>query len=286
MAEFSDKFVAFVDILGFKNLVDRASHRDHVSLDDLLHLTEKLGPTGARNMLSDYGPTCCPEAPRIRKNLDFQVIQISDCVIVSSEISPAGLINLVYYCWGAVLRLLTDRVLCRGYITRGEVYHTEQQIIGPAYQEACSREGKVSVFGDGLDKNETTPFVEIAPVVLEYVGSQSDRCVSEMFGRMVRSAPDGAALFPFKILEASGAIGGVCTEGLLKANATIRENLHAYKRLMWSFGKPGSERALNKVMCYEAALDERLRSCDKLDELIQTLHQSAVAVKFSQSSDK
>jgi len=154
-------------------------------------------------------------------------------------------------------------------------------VIGPAYQEAYSREEKVSVFADWLNEKGTTPFVEIAPVVLEYVDSQSDRCVSEMFDRMVRSIPDGAALFPFKRLEATGAIGGAHTAALLKANTTIRENLHTYKRLMWSFGKPNGERALSKVRCYEAALDEQLRLCDELDRFVEKLQQPVVPVHHS-----
>ncbi|WP_198958941.1 hypothetical protein [Candidimonas nitroreducens] len=284
MAEFSDKFVAFVDILGFKNLVNRASRHDDMSLDDLLRLAQTLGPTEARSVFDAYGPVCCPAAHRVRKNLDFRVVQISDCVIVSSEISPAGLINLIHYCWGSVLRLLTEGVLCRGYVTRGEIYHTERQVIGPAYQEAYSKEGRVSVFSDGEGESDGTPFVEVAPIVLEYVESQSDQCVSEMFNRMVQRVPDGAALFPFKRLEASGAIGGAQSEELLKANATIRENIHKYKRLMWSFGKPSGERALSKVRHYEAALDEQLRLCDGLDEVVGKLQQPAVAVHHSPPS--
>lgn len=277
MSEFSDKFVAFVDILGFKSLVNRASCRDGVSLDDILRLTGKLGPPVDQYMRGSYGPTCCPAAPRVREDLDFQVTQISDCVIISSEISSAGLINLTHYCWGSVLRLLAKGVLCRGYITRGEVYHTERQVIGPAYQEAYSREGKVSIFSDEADEEWSTPFVEIAPVVLEYFDSQSDRCVSEMFNRMVRRIPEGAAIFPFKLLNA----GGFSQEGLLAANAAIRVNLHRYRVLLRSFGKPNGERALSKVRCYEAALDEQLRLCDDLDRFVEDSRQPSVAVRHS-----
>lgn len=276
MTEFSDKFVAFVDILGFENLVDRAAGGDGVTLDDLLHLTMMLGPVEARDIFRDYGPICCPEAPLVQKCLDFQITQISDCVIVSSEVSPAGLINLVHYCWGSVFRLLGMGRLCRGYITRGKVYHTERQVVGPAYQEAFSREEKVSVFADGTDEKETTPFVEIAPSVLEYVGSQSDQCVSEMFERMVRRIPGGAALFPFKQLNAGGAL----PDDWPKANATIRENIHKYKHLIRSLGKPSSERAESKIRHYEKALDEQLRLCDELDRFVEVSQQPAVAVLY------
>lgn len=274
MAEFSDKFVAFVDILGFKSMVGKASRRDGVTLDDLLLLTQKLGPTGIRGVFEEYGPGLCPEATRIRKDLDFQVIQISDCVIVSSEISPAGLINLIHYCWAAVLRLLTEGILCRGYITQGPIYHTDRQVIGPAYQEAHSREGNVSVFADVWDEKKRTPFVEIAPMILEYVDSQSDQCVSKMFDRMVRRLSDGAAIFPFKRLNAGDAI----PEALLEANAVIRQNLHRYKQLMWSFIGPDDAAALPKVRYYDLALDEQLRLCDELDKVVEEGARPAVAV--------
>src|SRR6267378_3569937 len=87
-----------------------------------------------------------PFAARVRADLDFRLTQISDCVVVSTEISPAGVINLVNRCWGAVIRLLQNGLMCRGYITRGRIFHTETQVIGTGYQRAyqvrssrCSR---------------------------------------------------------------------------------------------------------------------------------------------------
>src|SRR3712207_5351127 len=98
MNTFADKFVAFVDVLGFKNLVAESERGTGMPLPELLELLRKLGTGNERVHFDQYGPTCCPMAPRIEKNLDFRVTQISDCVIVSAEVSPAGVINLISHC--------------------------------------------------------------------------------------------------------------------------------------------------------------------------------------------
>ncbi len=93
--EFKDKFIGFVDILGFKKMVAAAETGTGMSLNEVLEITKQLGvPEGRANYLRN-GPTTCPESKYIQRNLDFQLTQISDCVIVSCEISPAAIINLI-----------------------------------------------------------------------------------------------------------------------------------------------------------------------------------------------
>lgn len=96
--EFKDKFIGFLDILGFKNLVEAAETGAGMSLPDLLQLTKKLGSADDRKRFETHGPIACPQSTYIKRDLDFQLAQISDCVIVSSELSPAGAINLVMHC--------------------------------------------------------------------------------------------------------------------------------------------------------------------------------------------
>jgi len=175
MTVFSDKFVAFVDVLGFKNLVSESEAGNGIHLPEILKLLKKLGTGKEREHFEKYGPTCCPMAPRIERNLDFRVTQISDCVIASSEVSPAGAINLISHCWGAVISLMTHGMMCRGYIKRGRVFHTDAQIIGSGYQDAYLAESKVTAFQREADERGT-PYVEIDSEITNYVASQSDAC--------------------------------------------------------------------------------------------------------------
>src|SRR5690606_24167758 len=91
-------------------------------------------------------------------------------------------------------------VLCRGFITRGLIYHTPNQVIGPAYLRALHSEKTVSVFGNSAN-DKGTPFVEFDEIVVNYVSEQSDRCVKKMFERFTKFDGQRMAIFPFKLLN-------------------------------------------------------------------------------------
>ena len=98
--QFADKFIGFVDVLGFKGMVRDSEEGRGLPLPELIDALKELGNETDRKRYEKHGPTTCPGARYIRKDLDFQLSQISDCVVVSAEVSPAGVINLVSHCWG------------------------------------------------------------------------------------------------------------------------------------------------------------------------------------------
>ena len=134
--EFKEKFVAFLDVLGFKNLVEAAEAGTKTPLNDALEVLRELGSAAERGKFEKHGPKCCPQSKYVQRNLDFQITQVSDCFIVSSEVSPAGAINLLNYCWMVVLLLLHKGFLCRGYVTKGPISHTNEHLIGTGYHKA------------------------------------------------------------------------------------------------------------------------------------------------------
>jgi hypothetical protein len=274
MTMFADKFIAFVDVLGFKNLVTESEQGTGMPLPELLELLQKLGSGKERGRFDQYGPTCCPMAPRIEKNLDFRVTQISDCAIVSSEVSPAGVINLVSHCWGAVIELMARGLMCRGYINRGRIFHTDTQIIGTGYQDAYSAESRVSAFKREADERGT-PYVEVDAEVTDYVEQQPDACVKEMFGRMVKRDGATVVLFPFQRLQHAFIVAGFGhkfnPEKELKSNDNLRKNLVRYKEKIRSFVDPGNPDALAKANHYIEALNTQLRACDETDRVIRML---------------
>jgi len=246
-----------------------------MNLSELLGLLKNLGTSERTNAFADYGPTTCPNAPHVEKDLDFIVTQISDCVIISSEISPAGLINLVSHCWASVLKLMDKGVLCRGYITRGLIYHTENQVVGSGYQEAYSKESAVSAFKKNADECGT-PFVEISPSVCKYVNSEGDDCVKEMFSRMVKSDGMTTALYPFKRIEYTLIIGGFGNDKFdenreLAELNNVRKILSNFKSKLLSVTDQNNPKAVSKTMHYITALDEQLRRCDLTEEIIRSL---------------
>jgi len=274
--QFKDKFIGFVDILGWKEKVKASEAGTGLSLNELKEALKDLGTQEDESRFKN-GPMTCPESAYVKRDLDFQLTRISDCVLVSAEISPAGIINLVNHCWGAVIRLLVKGIMCRGYITRGSIYHTnEPEIIGSGYQDALDKEHQVSAFKRKADERGT-PFVEVDPAVCDYVRDHGDSCVKEMFSRYIKSDGEVTALFPFKRLQHSFIIGGwwpgykFDPENEKQSNENIRSSIEKMKERIWEFVDRSKADAVRKAEYYIAALDAQIEMCIETDKMIDTL---------------
>ncbi|MEQ9069020.1 MAG: hypothetical protein RLO18_19970, partial [Gimesia chilikensis] len=137
--EISEKFIVFFDVLGWKHHVQASEEGRGMSRSELEDVVAALGTDDDRKHFEKYGPTTCPRAPRIAKDMDFRITHASDCAIVTAEISPAGLINLVSHCWTACFKLLSKGIMCRGYIKRGRIHHTEKHQFGSGLNEVIER---------------------------------------------------------------------------------------------------------------------------------------------------
>jgi hypothetical protein len=199
---YEDKFRAFVDILGFSELVRESEEaKDGApTLEYLLDLTKKLGSPKDCARYAQHGPILCPHAPYLSKGLDFRITQLSDCVVASVEVSPAGVINLLSHCFGISIELLMIGHCCRGFVTRGNIFHTDNQFIGSGYMKAVDAEKRVSIF-QAHSEEKGTPFIEIDSTVYAYIAEQSDKCVKEMFRRMTESDGSNIAISPFPALK-------------------------------------------------------------------------------------
>ncbi|MDN3646554.1 hypothetical protein QWY75_10125 [Pontixanthobacter aestiaquae] len=273
--EYEDKFIGFIDILGFKDMIEQSEKGEGLSVNEIQEILSELEHRANIDFIRKSGPKICPTSPRLNQGLDFEVTQISDCAIVSSEISPAGLINLINHCWGAVITLLTKGILMRGYITRGNIVHHGNLVIGTGYQEAYSKEGVVTAFKIEADE-KGTPFVEVDPSVLKYVNDQEDTCVKEMFGRMVESDGTVAALYPFKRLSHSFMIGGLGMPQFdpqkeKRNNDRVRQNLKTMIARLIDAVPEENTRGRRKTRHYISALEQQLKTCDKTDEMIDKL---------------
>lgn len=275
MASYTKKFIAFVDILGFKGMVE-ASETSEEALNSLIKITGMLGTGKEREQYAQYGPLTCPNAPRIDKDLDFRVTQISDCVIISAESSPAGLINLVTNCWQISIRLLQSGILCRGFITEGSVYHTDTQVIGPAYQAAYASESTVTAF-KRLTDEKGTPFIEIDDKICQYVSAHTDQCVKTMFERLTSFDGSKYAIFPFKRLDHEFGFGGIFGQFDPKTHLdsvqTIRGWIRDMKEKILENCKGGGPSATAKAQHYLDALDRQLIALGKTEEMICFLQQ-------------
>lgn len=274
MTKFKEKFVAYIDILGFKRLVEDAEAGRGLPLTQLTKLLESFGSAEKRDKYEKSGPSCCPQSQFLEQNIDFRLTQISDCAIVSAEVSPAGAINLIDHCWGVVFEFLQHGIMCRGYITRGCIHHTATQLIGTGFQNAYEAERQVSLFKREADERGT-PFVEVDRAVCDYINDCEDACVKKMFSRMTKSDGDGIALFPFKRLSHSFLIGGFGKQfdpdKEKQSNQNLRQWLLTFRDRVMSYVDSSNPDAVRKSRHYVGALNAQLEMCDRTDEMIDKL---------------
>lgn len=266
-----EKFIGFIDILGFKELVKNAESGKLLDLSDLLKILAKLGDRKQVDFYKTYGPEICPNSQCLEKSLDFQILQVSDCAILSIEISPAGIINLIHQFRSIVMRLMLEGILCRGYITRGMIFHTENQVIGSGYQEAYMNESAVTAFKKDADERGT-PFVELDQKVIDYIQSDTDACINKMYNRFVKDDGFVAAIFPFRAFSHSFAItNDFDSDKEKKSNDNVRNYILTVKDSIMHYSNNKNKAAMKKIQHYISALNDQLDVCDKTDEMIDEI---------------
>jgi hypothetical protein len=141
MISFEDRAVAFLDVLGFKVLTNQAAINDvaRSKLSQLVSLLDSVIP-----VLDAVADKTVP------RQLIPEHTYISDSIILSAPLKVcfdgsgnySGLDILVMRTIQVSQALLDQGYLVRGGIDVGPVWHTESNIVGPAYQNAYDLERK------------------------------------------------------------------------------------------------------------------------------------------------
>lgn len=270
--EYKEKFIAFIDILGFKKLIEDSESGDGMTSVEVVELLSCLDAPQDRIIFDEYGPSICPESSRTENNLDFKITQISDCTVISTEPTASGAVNLLFVCSKIAFRLLKRGLLCRGYITKGSIYHTDDQFFGSGYQKALAGEACTTAFQDNVE-DVRTPFVELDKYVSDFILSCGDPCLKSIFMRMVRFDGNCYAIFPFDVFGRVNDPGPESTlEQELESNNYVRQAILTMKNKVLSFATPKPDVA-KKIAHYVSALDEQLSACNIRDEMAHELRQ-------------
>lgn len=274
---FSDKFVVFVDILGFQSKVESAEQDEGLSLRQLLDFAAALEVRAHSESIPVYGPMICPESRHIARDLDYRVTQISDCLVVSTEVSPAGIINIIHHVYVAALKLLTEGVMVRGYVTRGNIFHEGNKFLGTGYHRALKGEKRVKAFQASPDEIGT-PFIEIEPEIVSYIKECDDQCVKEMFERMTRSDGDATVIFPFLSFSRFNGFHGDLNESRRNLEV-IRSRIQNARKKVASFAPFSDPGAARKSKYYLKFLDDALAKCDDFEKILYSLERPGVKVR-------
>jgi hypothetical protein len=147
---YETRVVAFLDILGFKASIDKSNSDEKEFQRILKSLT----------YLKDFfiKPKDKADIDTDRYyNADTQIIQVSDCLIISRLIQEqGGIFQMFSDCAFAIHLLISDGFLCRGAIKYGKMYHRETTIFGQAYIDAFESE-----------ENEELPIIKFNKDILD-----------------------------------------------------------------------------------------------------------------------
>ena len=286
-----DSFIAFFDVLGWKSLVRTTEKENDSSVQEAIDVLDMIKSEleRCRDFYEKDGPETYSAAPFVKKDMDFRFTLSSDSVVLSSEVSPAGLIRLLYCCWVLYFKLfLRKDLMCRGYIKRGLIYHTKDYCVGSGLNEVVEGEKKVSIFKTE-DGEHGTPFIEIDKNIIQYVNDEtSDAHVKEAFSEFTKTEKLDdvvvAAIFPFKRLDPGDFISWGEKFDSDKAHetiATIRNWIDKAKEMLHRHVDPSNESALQKERCIIRMLDAQLDICERTEKAIHEMTEPYPAHRLS-----
>jgi hypothetical protein len=133
ISDYKTKAFAWVDILGFKNLVD-SLHSPHgskeASFDQIAKVMEKI-----QNRIENHNSVRPDEISN-----DFQITAFSDSIVVSAD--PTNAHGLVSTTRWISQQLMSNGVLTRGAIVLDEILHKGAVVFGRALIRAYELESK------------------------------------------------------------------------------------------------------------------------------------------------
>lgn len=131
---YEQRVVLFLDILGFKKLIDEGKESLIMTALDVPKGVQ-LGPDGQQKRYPFNGQT------------SMQISAFSDSIAVSDAIDDGrGLIRIVHYACYLWWKFLAKGVLTRGGIAVGRLHHQDGVLFGPAMNEAYELESLVSIY--------------------------------------------------------------------------------------------------------------------------------------------
>lgn len=143
--KYEKRMVLYLDILGFKNAVNRSVNDSKL----LLKIHKALKNIYSDRIKNYSGPL---------KGVDYgtQVSVFSDNIVLSEPYGSEGSwFSFLYAIYWLINEILWDGFLVRGAISIGELYHDEQIVFGPALNEAYENENNIANYPRVIFTKET-----------------------------------------------------------------------------------------------------------------------------------
>jgi hypothetical protein len=214
---FKQRYIAYVDILGFRTIVERMSKEDRLftivrdALKGLERQSRKV-QRYRRHQRDKQEEIKRDSAATTVTNSDLQMTAFSDCYVIS-EVSPAWHVLAAVQALAA--HFLTEGILTRGAVVHGKAYHNGRVLFGPGINEAYKLESEVAKY----------PRILVTDAVRREVrGYHEGRWESQLLKRDV----DGCWFVNLLVPSAStwGLVAELPTQGNLRSHLRrVRESL-------------------------------------------------------------
>lgn len=144
--------VAFIDILGFAQLVERSSREpeSRTRVNEILRSIDlnhealnRIGRVIESGLAHDSE---IHEMVRPEFLESIRASMFSDTIVLSTPITASGMLTLFATCAGISLQILSQGMLTRGAITAGFLYQSKNIIYGTGLNEAYQLEKEIAIY--------------------------------------------------------------------------------------------------------------------------------------------
>lgn len=203
MASYAERYVAFLDILGFRDLISRSvGQGSNVTVDQICSVLDIPDPAGEEQIILGRIGDISKSGHRLTA--------FSDSIVITTDATEQGLIHLLHHVAKIGFRLARLRTLYRGGIERGLTYHDKQQVFGPAVIAAYD-----------LERQARMPRVLLGESVIK-AGREAAEPISTIFGRFIYADADSEVFVDyFRVLRMIGDTGSPLPKDMLALHGEI-----------------------------------------------------------------
>lgn len=139
---YENRIVLFLDILGFKSIIEKTIDKEKDVEDNILRLYSNLKFI-KKFLLKQLKSESLVNEP----NYSLRVTQFSDSIIISFiNDGNTTLLKLIGSIQQLIVKLANEGILCRGAISYGKLIHDNKVIFGPALNDAYETESTAAIY--------------------------------------------------------------------------------------------------------------------------------------------